>query len=359
MTTERQARLEALHDRLVEEVRQIRTGDDWEAWLAVAAKLHTYSFRNILLIARQRPDATTVAGYTTWTKLGRQVNKGEKGIEIFAPVTRRRAHDTDPTDADGDAQPVAESGSRRLIGVRRTHVWDISQTSGAELPRPPTMADLDGTAPEGLWDRLAHHLHDAGYILEREPLPEGAEHGYTNYNARRVVVADRLGAVDAVVTLAHEVAHVVMHDPSDFPEATTSSCRGVREVEAESVAYLIAAHHGMPTDRASFPYVATWAARSDKTEPERVVQETGQRVVITAHRILESMTNQAIQDDPPVPAPDVRWRASRVATPPSKLSTPFADLPQRPCGAGPRPADGQLNRTAASAAIRTERQVSY
>jgi DNA primase len=321
VTTDRQAGLEALHERLVDEVRKIRTGADWKAWLDAAAKLHTYSFRNILLITRQRPDATTVAGYTTWKKLGRQVNKGEKGIEIFAPVTRPRARNTAAPDLDTDSVPSAGAGSRRMVGVRRTHVWDISQTSGAELPRPPAMAELDGTAPEGLWDNLAKQVSEAGYTLEREQLPEGAEYGYTHHPTRRIVVADRLGPVDAVATLAHEVAHMHMHDPSGFAEATTRSCRGVREVEAESVAYLIAAHHGLPTDRASFPYVATWAARSDKTEPEHIVQETGQRVVATARRILASMTDQNLHDDRQAPALDPHRSASRVTTPQSSRPT--------------------------------------
>jgi hypothetical protein len=338
VTSERQARLEALHERLVEEVRKIRTGADWKAWLDAAAKLHTYSFRNILLITRQQPDATTVAGYTTWKRLGRQVNKGEKGIEIFAPVTRLRARDTDSVDTDGGAQPGDRPGSRRMVGVRRAHVWDISQTSGAELPRPPAMAELDGTAPEGLWDKVAEQVHDAGYTLDRETLPDGAEYGYTNFNTRRVVVADRLGSVDAVATLAHEVAHMLMHDPADFPEATTRSCRGVREVEAESVAYLIAAHHGMPTDHASFPYVATWAARSDKTEPERVIQDTGQRVVVTARRILDAMTYQDPQDDPPTRTPDARRSISQVTTQQSKVATSPAD--QRESAQPPAPSVG-------------------
>lgn len=280
-------RLEALHERLVDEVRKIRTGADWRAWLDVAAKLHSYSFRNIILIMRQRPDATTIAGYRTWQRLGRQVNKGEKGIEIFAPVTKRRSAETGNGElSDPDPAPTA----RRMIGVRRAFVWDISQTSGPDLPSPPQMRELTNVAPDGLWDKLADQVAAADYTLEVESLPEGAPYGYADFKTRKVVVADRLGSADAVATLAHEAAHMLMHDPSDFPDSSTRSCRGVREVEAESVAYLVSAHFGMPTDHATFPYVATWAARSDKAEPERVVQDTGQRVVTTSRRLIKAMS---------------------------------------------------------------------
>ena len=55
-------------------------------YLGAMAKFRNYSFGNIMLIARQKPDATHVAGYRTWTSLGRFVRRGEKGIFILAPM---------------------------------------------------------------------------------------------------------------------------------------------------------------------------------------------------------------------------------------------------------------------------------
>src|ERR1035441_2750017 len=61
------------------------------AYLGAMAKFHTYSFGNIMLIARQKPDATNVAGLRTWNSLGRFVKRGEKGIFILAPMVGRRS----------------------------------------------------------------------------------------------------------------------------------------------------------------------------------------------------------------------------------------------------------------------------
>lgn len=59
------------------------------------ARFHSYSFGNILQIARQRPSATRVAGIRAWNELGRFVKKGEKGIQILAPIIgHRRKKDT-------------------------------------------------------------------------------------------------------------------------------------------------------------------------------------------------------------------------------------------------------------------------
>src|SRR6201997_649862 len=69
-------------------------------YLGAMARFHTYSFGNVMLIARQKPDASNVAGIRTWNSLGRFVKRGEKGILILAPmVGKKRAQndDTEPT----------------------------------------------------------------------------------------------------------------------------------------------------------------------------------------------------------------------------------------------------------------------
>ena len=61
-----------------------------QAYLSAMARFHKYSLGNIILIQLARPEASRVAGYQAWRRLGRQVKKGEKGIAIMAPIVRRR-----------------------------------------------------------------------------------------------------------------------------------------------------------------------------------------------------------------------------------------------------------------------------
>lgn len=80
------------------------------------ARFHAYSFGNILAIARQRPTVTRVAGFHTWKEMGRFVKRGEKGIQILAPMVghRRRRDDADRNRAhDDNAKPAPV-----LIGFR-------------------------------------------------------------------------------------------------------------------------------------------------------------------------------------------------------------------------------------------------
>ncbi len=266
-------KLTALHARLAEQVAALRSGADWRAWLQVARRFHTYSFSNTLLIAAQRPDATTVAGYRAWQALGRQVDKGERGIGILAPVLRRPRQDRrsiDPQRPDDPAKPIeADTGEPdgrpgRLAGFRVAYVWDVAQTSGRPLPEQPRPQLLAGHAPPGLWESLTGLVTGRGFTVERGDC--GPANGITDFTARTVRVRGDVDDAQAVKTLAHEAGHVLLHDPADPADlggSTVTSagfCRGTVEVEAESLAYLVAAAHGLATDDYTFPYVTGWAA---------------------------------------------------------------------------------------------------
>src|SRR5690348_15918124 len=116
-------------------VASLREEDSFKRFLAARAQFHAYSFHNILMFASQRPTATRVAGYAAWQELGRQVRKGEKGIAIFAPLIKK-----------GEAGQEADlSGiERKLVGFRVVHIFDVSQTEGAELPEGPRPDLLSG-----------------------------------------------------------------------------------------------------------------------------------------------------------------------------------------------------------------------
>jgi DNA primase len=323
-------KLTALHERLTEQVAALRTGQDWRAWLDVAGRFHTYSFNNTLLIYAQNPEATAVAGYGAWKALGRQVDKGERGIQILAPVIRRthrddqtsgtgeksvgraaaeRARSTPPAPAPPD-EDAAAVGERRVAGYRVTYVWDVTQTSGDPLPTRPLPQLLAGQAPPGLWDALATVVTDRGFTLQRGHCTPA--NGWTNFTTHTVRVRDDVDDAQAVKTLAHELGHVLLHHPTAADHASTASCRGRGEVEAESVAYLVAAEHGLATDDYTFAYVAGWAADVDHARPEDVVRDTGTRV-LTAARTLLAVTNPEPKVDADLAA-QVQAGVQRAAT---------------------------------------------
>src|SRR6202045_2113363 len=112
-------------------IEQLEAGhsDALTAYLNAMSRFHNYSFGNILEIARQRPDATRVAGMYAWNQLGRKVKKGERGIRILAPIIGIRRKRDEEAEKD-----ITKQNTRVLVGFRNAYVFDVTQTEGAELP---------------------------------------------------------------------------------------------------------------------------------------------------------------------------------------------------------------------------------
>jgi hypothetical protein len=103
-------------------IKDLSESGNWEEYLKVQSRFHRYSFRNVIMILSQCPDATHVAGYRAWQDMGRQVRKGEKAIAILAPIIRK-------VEDEKTGEEV-----RRMTGVKGSSVFDIAQTEGDELP---------------------------------------------------------------------------------------------------------------------------------------------------------------------------------------------------------------------------------
>ncbi|WP_373270378.1 ArdC-like ssDNA-binding domain-containing protein [Brevibacterium aurantiacum] len=311
----RDAKLDELNERLTGAVETLVSGEDWGRALAFAARFRSRSFNNTLLIWVQHeanhsagrvpePFPSFVAGYRQWQQLGRQVQKGQPGLQIFAPVTGRFAS-ASPTDAESwrrlersEKPRPGEVVRSRMIAAKPAYVWDASQTDGDPIPEPPAPKLLEGEAPTGLWEGLSTQVVAAGFRVLRVP-HEGMIHGangMTDWGARTVAVRENLDPAAQVKTLAHELGHVLLHNPDD---EDARHHRGIGEVEAESVALMVGAAHGLDTSGYTIPYVSTWAARVDGKEPVEVVKATGERVRKAALGILDQLDTVMVADGTP------------------------------------------------------------
>lgn len=238
--------------------------------LEVAARFPRYSTNNQLLIYLQCPQATRVAGYRAWQRLGRQVRKGSQGIAILAPCRRRVA-----VERDDDKRP--DDKVEILTGFRVVYVFDVSQTEGEELPEVAPRR-LEGEAPAGIVKALEQQVADAGFTLRREAIARPSCNGYADFERRLVVLRDDICGIQALKTLIHELAHVLLHFETDLSQ------RSVPEIEAESVAFVVASALGLDTSDYSFAYVAHWAEGDAE-----LVAATAKRVTDTSRTILGSL----------------------------------------------------------------------
>ena len=302
-----QDKLAALHEQISDGVAALVESDGWRAMLDTAAKFHSYSLGNLLLIGAQAPQATRVAGFRTWQSLGRQVRKGERGIAILAPCTYRPTTAERPEPAAPAApagpEPATTSGGgvapdagdkKQVRGFRLVHVFALHQTEGAPLPEvAPSL--LVGQAAAGLWDALEGQVLGHGYTVHRGDT--GRANGWTDPASRTVRVSGAVDDAQAVKTLIHELGHLECGHVADLP--TYLTCRG--RCEVESVAYVVAAAHGLDASGYSFAYVAGWAG-GDLS----VVRQAAETVTQTARRILTPLDPAAAAGQDSTPADSIR-----------------------------------------------------
>ena len=218
-------------------------------YLGAMARFHTYSFGNVNLIARQKPDATNVAGIRTWNSLGRFVKRGERGILILAPMVgfRRSRQNEIATDIDTNNTADERKPESQLIGFRAVYVFDISQTEGKELP---TLTEVQGDV-SGYRERLFEFVQSQGVELnysERIAPAKGLSHG------GNITLLSRMQPAEEFSTLAHEIGHEMLHRG----DRRTLTTKKVRETEAEAVAFVVCKAVGLQTGTASADYIQLW-----------------------------------------------------------------------------------------------------
>lgn len=318
----REDRLDEMADHLATAVDALVSDDDWRAAIAFAARFRSRSFANNLLIGLQHnrnhasglvPEAVPsyVAGYRQWQQLGRQVTKGQPGMVIRAPVTRRYAT-RDVTDLaswrrlDKREKPrPGETVRHRMIGVRPAYVWDVSQTSGEAIPERPRPQLLRGQAPDGLVDAVRAAIGRAGFTVANVPdrASLGGANGRTRFDNRTVQVRADMDEAAVLKTLLHEYGHVLLHEPdtdrgADAKRLTLRE-RRIGEVEAESVAMMVASCYGVDTSDYTVPYVASWAEGDDLVHPAEIVRRTGERVRTASLSILAELPEPPVDDGLP------------------------------------------------------------
>lgn len=293
-TKDRQEVLKDLTEQLEKSIQDFMESEKYKTFLSSMAKFHNYSLNNQILIAVQKPDSTLCAGYTTWQKQNRYVKKGEKGIRIICPAPYKKEYLKDVIDKTTGKPELLPDGKAKQEIVQKVipffkvgYVYDISQTEGQPLPE---IADiLEGDLDEGL-----KSLKEA--MLQVSPVPvcfqpiDGEANGFYSPAAGEIVVDSTLSEKQSLKTLIHETAHALLHNPET---ASSQSTRETKEVEAESVAYVVCQYFGLDTSDYSFGYIAGWS--SGKGTPElkaslETIRETSNGIITKTEQILAAKT---------------------------------------------------------------------
>jgi antirestriction protein ArdC len=256
-------RIDGSLDTLAKAVDDVRASEAFRQYLDVQARFHRYSWRNSMLIAMQRPDATQVAGYRTWQSLKRQVRKGEHGIMIFAPCPYHKEAER----SNGETDTIDG------IFFRAVHVFDLAQTDGPDLPTVD-VPTIDTSADDFLTD--LRRVAEIRNIQVNFGQLSGGLFGVSKGGSVDVNNTHATGQQSK--TLAHELAHEALHKTD-----RTGLTRNVAELEAESVAYVVCTHFRLDVEVRSSRYIALWQGDG------KALRASLERIAKTARGIIDDV----------------------------------------------------------------------
>ena len=269
-------RLREITDSIEQGIKDLFESEKYKQYLRTMSRFHRYSFNNTLLIAMQRPDATHIAGFSSWrNQFGRHVRKGEKGIQIIAPTPYKKKIDAVKLDPDTKTPVLDQNGNAIMEEIeikipmfRVVSVFDVSQTEGKPLPE--VVSDLTGNVQQ--YDTFMEALYRASPVpVSIEPITPSTD-GYFSLTEQAITIRAGMSEVQTVCATVHEIAHAKLHNyamantQSEQSEETPKKDKRTKEVEAESIAYAVCQYYGIETAENSFGYIAGWSKGKELAE---------------------------------------------------------------------------------------------
>ena len=346
--------MKEITDRLEQGIQDLFESDRFKEYLQVMSTFYDYSFNNTLLIAMQKPDATFVAGYTSWQqKYGRQVVSHAKSIKVIAPSPYKVKREVDKIDPKTqkpvigkDGKPVKEETEVTVPAFKVVSVFDVSQTEGKELPT---------IGVDELTGDVAQYADFFKATEQASPAPVGFEKiesgakGYYSQTEKRIAINEGMSELQNLKTLIHEIAHAKLHDidlNAPAEEKADRPDRRTREVQAESIAYAVCQHYGLDTSDYSFAYVAKWSSGRELAELKaslKTIRDTAAGLIADIDKNFAELTKdkeqtQAQETQAEEPTPEEKQ--PEQDTPQEEKTEPTAEPPQEEKAATEEPAKG-------------------
>ncbi|HEP3410251.1 TPA: toprim domain-containing protein [Streptococcus pyogenes] len=303
----------ALNQHLQDGIKQYFNSDTYKQYLEGMAHFNNYSPRNIQLIMSQFPEASMVASFQEWRKRNGSVKKGEKAIYIQAPVSVMKK--------DENGKPILnpETGEKETVTYfKPVPVFDIKQVSpqeGKELNLPKAMGTIPEQLDKDYYQNVYRSLRDISQNNNKVPIrfrELGQEDGFYSPQTNEIVIKKGMSYERTLSTLIHEMAHSELHNKQSLTERFDGKLtRSTKELQAESIAYVVSNHLGFDTSQESFPYLASWSREKDglanltaqleivqeeaKSLMERIDQQLSQYQTVTLNKETQQLTKQEMK----------------------------------------------------------------
>ena len=292
----------ALAEHLKEGMKNYLDSEQFKSFLDTMSKFHNYSLNNIHLLKMQNPNVSQVASFNKWkTDFDRTVKKGSKALKIWVPYQVKTSipvhqKELDFTPAENEMEQKEITVTRFKLG----NVFDVSQTEGKELPKAINELTGDVKDYEDLYRAAKAVSMDNQVPISFEEIKRESTNGYYSPDENRIVISKGLKGQEQILkTIFHEMAHADLHRGSNAQYGDDQYRK--QELQAESVAYVVANHFGFDTSSYSFGYLAIWAKDKngfeDMVEQLQVVQKEAKSLIDRMDAKLELVKNKTVTKD--------------------------------------------------------------
>ena len=292
----------ALAEHLKEGMKNYLDSEQFKSFLDTMSKFHNYSLNNIHLLKMQNPNVSHVASFNKWkTDFERTVKKGSKALKIWVPYqvkTKISANQNELSFSPSETE--MEEKEVTVTRFKLGNVFDVSQTEGKELPK--AINELTGSVKdyEDLYRAAKAVSMDNQVSISFEEIKRESANGYYSPDENRIVISKGLKGQEQILkTIFHEMAHSDLHRGTNAQYGDDQYRK--QELQAESVAYVVANHFGFDTSSYSFGYLAIWAKDKngfeDMVEQLQIVQKEAKSLIDRMDAKLELVKNKSVTKD--------------------------------------------------------------
>ncbi len=292
----------ALAEHLKEGMRNYLDSEQFKSFLDTMSKFHNYSLNNIHLLKMQNPNVSRVASFNKWkADFDRTVKKGSKALKIWVPYQVKTKISANQNELSfSPSENEMEEKEVTVTRFKLGNVFDVSQTEGKELPKAINELTGDVKDYEDLYRAAKAVSMDNQVPISFEEINRESTNGYYSPDENRIVISKGLKGQEQILkTIFHEMAHADLHRGSNAQYGDDQYRK--QELQAESVAYVVANHFGFDTSSYSFGYLAIWAKDKngfeDMVEQLQVVQKEAKSLIDRMDAKLELVKNKTVTKD--------------------------------------------------------------
>ena len=292
----------ALAEHLKEGMKNYLDSEQFKSFLDTMSKFHNYSLNNIHFLKMQNPNVSQVASFNKWkTDFERTVKKGSKALKIWVPYQVKTKISANQNELSfSPSENEMEEKEVTVTRFKLGNVFDVSQTEGKELPK--AINELTGSVKdyEDLYRAAKTVSMDNQVSISFEEIKREGANGYYSPNENRIVISKGLKGQEHILkTIFHEMAHSDLHRGTNAQYGDDQYRK--QELQAESVAYVVANHFGFDTSSYSFGYLAIWAKDKngfeDMVEQLQIVQKEAKSLIDRMDAKLELVKNKSVKKD--------------------------------------------------------------